>query len=132
MTRGLEAAKVSRDTEALRRGGPSAGRILALAARRADLGASSATPVATIPAALAEAPPSLGLTEQQNATLEKLRHDFVAAVGGVDQDPANPEYARRWQEAQLSSDQLFRLHFGEAAFVQMQIVALQHTGESGN
>jgi len=75
------------------------------------------------PAVIAEALPATVKTEEQAATWDKLRNDFVTAIGGENQDPASPAYRKRWAHAQSEADQRFRFQFGDTAFVQHQLQA---------
>jgi hypothetical protein len=78
-----------------------------------------------MPAAMAEAMPVTVKTEEQAADWEKVRTDFVNAIGGPSQDPANPQYRKRWVQAASEADQRFRLLFGDNAYVQHQMKAQQ-------
>lgn len=78
-----------------------------------------------MPAVMAEAMPATVKTSQQAAEWEKLRDDFLKAVGGDNQDPADPHYRRRWAAAESEADRQFRLVFGEIAFMQLKMQA-QH------
>lgn len=69
---------------------------------------------------MAEPPEDLAFTPEQTARFNKLAEEFVAAVGGNNQDPSDPAYKRRWQEAQWLSDQQFRAFFGTQVFAEMQ------------
>ena len=77
------------------------------------------------PAVLASEMPATVKTEEQAAEREKLRNDFVQAIGGENQDPASPDYRKRWVQAQSEADQRYRLLFGDNAFVQHQMKAQQ-------
>jgi len=81
-----------------------------------------------VPAVMADALPATVKTEAQVADLEKLRNDFVNAVGGANQDPADPNYLKRWEQAQAAADQRYRLLFGDNAYVAMQMKAQQAIG----
>lgn len=86
-------------------------------------GGGVVVPAAIVPPALDES----ALTNQQITEWERLQDDFVAAVGSSKQPSAtDPEYRERWQAAQLSSDQMFRLKFGTAAFLQQNAEAGRH------
>ena len=78
-----------------------------------------------MPAVMAEAMPATVKTPEQAAEWEKLRDDFLKAVGGDNQDPADPHYRRRWAAAESEADRHFRLVFGEIAFMQLKMQA-QH------
>lgn len=78
---------------------------------------------ALMPAVMAEAMPATVTTGEQASEWEKLRHDFVNAIGGASEDPAHPRYRQRWMQAQSAADQRFRLLFGDTAYVQHQMQA---------
>ncbi|MFZ4695278.1 MAG: hypothetical protein ACOYMV_09150 [Verrucomicrobiia bacterium] len=73
------------------------------------------------------------MTEAQQAALQKIQKDFVAAVGGADQNPSDPAYADRWASAMSLADQRMRSLIGWTAFNQWQIsnwaLALNPPGE---
>ncbi len=68
---------------------------------------------------------SLPLTEEQVNGISKLRNDFVDAVGGPNQDPAAPGYARRWAWAHYEFDEQLMIMLGTEMFNQLQIAAMQ-------
>lgn len=76
-----------------------------------------------MPAVMAEAMPATVQTGEQAADWEKLRGDFVNAIGGASQDPAAPQYRKRWVQAQSEADRQFRLMFGDNAYVAYQMKA---------
>lgn len=65
-------------------------------------------------------PARLQLDPQQEAALAELRADFIAELGGRNQDPADPGYAQRWNRLQPQSDQLVRGMIGVNAFMRYQ------------
>jgi len=67
----------------------------------------------------------MNFNDQSLAAIERLRQSFVEAVGGPDQDPADPDYERRWLAAQDQSDDQFRALLGEEAFVRQQMLSGQ-------
>jgi hypothetical protein len=67
----------------------------------------------------------MDFNDQSLAAIERLRQSFVEAVGGPDQDPADPDYERRWLAAQDQSDDQFRALLGEEAFVRQQMLSSQ-------
>lgn len=123
---------------------PAAGRMAAVPSRRLDPPAASDDPLpsvlrepvtsvapapepvmAPLPAAFREMPSELNLTVAQQETLANIRDAFVNEIGGPGQDPADPEYAARWNQARALSDERFRLHFGEQAFLATQYATLR-------
>ncbi len=76
-----------------------------------------------MPAVMASTPPATLRDETHLAEWEKLRNDFVQAIGGPNQDPSNPDYRQRWIEAQSQADQRFRFLYGDYAYVALQLQA---------
>ncbi len=76
-----------------------------------------------MPAAMADEMPATVQTAEQAAEWEKMRTDFVNAIGGGGGNPADPHYLQRWKQAESESDRRFRLLYGDTAFVQHQLRA---------
>jgi hypothetical protein len=72
--------------------------------------------------------PALPLTEQQSSDWQKLQQDFTDAVGGTNQNPNDSDYRARWIVAQQYSDQMFKLKFGETAFLLQSFAAARQGG----
>ena len=72
---------------------------------------------APLPAVLAEFPEAGGVTPEQQAGVNQLAEDFLEAVADPLADPTDPAYQKRWQQAQLTADQLFRLRYGDFAWM---------------
>ena len=70
-------------------------------------------------------PGTMVVNEATAASLEKMRNDFVDAVGGLGQDGNDPAYRRRWLSAQAESDDRFRVTYGTQAFLSYQAAAAQ-------
>ncbi len=68
------------------------------------------------------------LTPEQAAAVEKIREEFIEAVGGEGQDPADAGYAERWRRFLPDADQKLRLLIGWQAFRQYQM-AMPWPGE---
>lgn len=68
-------------------------------------------------------PGTIVVNEATAASLEKMRYDFVDAVGGLEQDGNDPAYRRRWLSAQAESDDRFRATYGTQAFLSYQAAA---------
>lgn len=56
-------------------------------------------------------------TDQQVAEWERLQDDFVAEIGGADQNLSDPNSLEAWESAQQRSDERFRAKFGVQAFL---------------
>jgi hypothetical protein len=85
---------------------------------------------AAIPVAFVELSPELNSSEGQPAEIDFLRQQFVELMGGADQDPASPEYRRRWDEVQRQIDEEFMAFFGQEAFNEQQVKAVRAAGEA--
>lgn len=72
---------------------------------------------APLPAVLAESPEAGSITPEQQAGADQLAEDFLEAVTDPLADPTDPAYQKRWQQAQLTADQLFRLRYGDFAWM---------------
>jgi len=90
---------------------------------------ASASPSDGDDAAAPEAPPvtmpvacqdfdlaALGLTEDQIQIVEKLRQSFLDKIGGPNQDPNDPAYLARWQQAQPGMDAALSGMLGPEAY----------------
>ncbi|GEM_PF-4940361 len=86
------------------------------------LAASHQQEQAKVPLAFVD-PGAKQLDGQQATALHQLQESFTATVGGPDQNPNDPAYARRWQETQPEADQLYRLWFGAQAAMAQQYKA---------
>ena len=78
----------------------------------------------TAPLALVDPPDGFLTTEDQLAAFDALRQQFVESMAAFAQDPAAPEYRRRWQEAQELLDDEFAALFGVEAYNQQQNAAI--------
>ena len=84
---------------------------------------AAVVPQAKFPAAFVEPDPAAPLTAAQEQTVKILQKEFIDAIGGPDQAPADPEYFRRWQTARSESDQRFKTLFGVQAFLERERLA---------
>ncbi len=76
--------------------------------------------LAKLPAVFVEPDPAAPLTEAQAETVKILQKEFIEAIGGSGQDPADPEYFQRWRTASSESDQRFKTLFGAQAFLERE------------
>jgi hypothetical protein len=77
-------------------------------------------PAPTQPLVFAEDSPSPNLSPEVVGEIASLRRQFVEEIGGYDQDPSDPEYARRWEEARQLLDEQLRTQLGEETFDTLQ------------
>jgi hypothetical protein len=78
----------------------------------------------TVPLALIKPDPSLKLTEDQQYRLQTLRDNFVAAIGGTNQNTSDPAYLKRWRQAQADADDQLRSYFGQDLYYKFQLQAI--------
>jgi hypothetical protein len=72
---------------------------------------------ATIPAVLGEGEPDVLLTAEGIDEMARLTETFVARVADGSGDPRDPQYQRRWSEAQEESDAHLRASLGGHAWL---------------
>jgi hypothetical protein len=68
---------------------------------------------------------SLALDDQQTQAIASLRQRFVDQVGGTNQDPNDPAYLARWQQAQPAADSMLRSVLGNQSYSQYQLMQLR-------
>ena len=74
---------------------------------------SAPIPLAFLP----QAPEVAAANPDLAGGLQALQQNFVNAVGGPNQDPNDPSYYQRWINAQMASDEQYRLLVGNQAFL---------------
>lgn len=82
----------------------------------------------TLPLALQPIDPTaLNLTSEQLKVINDVRQNFMDEVGGANQDPNDPAYLKRWQQAQPEADGMLRGMLGNAFYQNYQGAALQNS-----
>lgn len=66
---------------------------------------------------------ALGFTAGQKAVVQQLKQQFVKDIGGPNQNPNDPAYLKRWQQAQPQSDLMFKAMMGITAWENYQLAA---------
>jgi hypothetical protein len=84
----------------------------------------SATPKESEPARMpllfqTQALASLGLSDEQREELGELAQQFIQEIGGANQNPNDPTYLARWQQAQPKFDALIVNVIGRRALVNL-------------
>jgi hypothetical protein len=64
---------------------------------------------------------SLMLDQDQQAAIDELRQQFIAAIGGLSQNPGDPGYLARWQKAQPNADAMLRAVIGQRALMRFDM-----------
>jgi hypothetical protein len=73
----------------------------------------------------------MNLDQRQIAVINELRQKFRDDLSGAGQNPADPAYLKRWQEAQRENDDLVSGLLGGQFFLDYQIQATQ-PGRAGD
>lgn len=66
---------------------------------------------------------ALNLNESQKQLIASLRQDFIQQIGGLNQNPEDPDYLMRWQKAQPEMDDILKGMIGTSAFENYQLLA---------
>jgi len=74
-----------------------------------------------LPLVFMELPKDIQLSPEQVAKLESLRQDFMKQTGADNPNvnSSDPAYVQKWARAQASSDDQFRLWYGDSAYMAM-------------
>jgi hypothetical protein len=81
-----------------------------------------------LPLAFLDPSPGIKLDDRQVAAIDRLRQDFVDAVGGRGQDPNDPAYLPRWTRALPENDARLRFILGVEGYRQYMAQAMQEAG----
>jgi hypothetical protein len=68
---------------------------------------------------------TLELTPVQAKAADQVQQKFVQEIGGLQQNPSDPAYFQRWQDAQVVADEELRAALGDDKFNLYQIQATQ-------
>ncbi len=66
---------------------------------------------------------ALNLNSNQMQVINNIRQTFMDEIGGFNQDPNDPEYLKRWQQAQPEADSMVRGMLGNAFYQNYQLAA---------
>jgi len=94
----------------------------------ADPGKSDSQPVADAKYPVVLQPvdlTALGFNDDQMKAVEQVRLQFLDAIGGTNQDTADPNYVKRWQQAQKKMDDVARGQLGGKAYMQYELAVLR-------
>lgn len=73
---------------------------------------------------------ALGLSESQKRAVAQVQQQFVDAVGGLNQNPKDPAYLKRWQSAQQSANDQLRGILGSQAYLGYELQVYYHNFKS--
>jgi hypothetical protein len=63
---------------------------------------------------------SLKITPEQQEVLDRLQQNFLEQIGGANQDPNDPQYRQRWEEARPLIDEQLKAQLGQDFFIQYE------------
>ena len=66
--------------------------------------------------------------EEVAAAVQRLQQDFIDSTGVGVADPADPDYAQRWESAQPSTDEIFHAIAGDEAYNAASIMRVRQRG----
>jgi hypothetical protein len=61
------------------------------------------------------------LTAAEQAVIERVQQQFVADIGGLNQNPQDPAYLARWQTAQQQADDALRASLGAQFYLNSRL-----------
>lgn len=70
---------------------------------------------------------AIGLNDSQKAAIQQLQQQFVNDIGGLNQDPNDPAYLAKWQQAQFQSDGMLEYQIGYNPYVQYWLAQYQQS-----
>ena len=70
---------------------------------------------------------AIGLNDSQKAAIQRLQQQFVKDIGGLNQDPNNPAYLAKWQQAQSQSDAMLEYQIGYNLYMQYWLAQYQQS-----
>jgi hypothetical protein len=68
---------------------------------------------------------ALGLNNGQKQVIAEVRQNFLEQVGGTNQNPKDPAFLARWQQAQIEADTRLQATLGYQIYMRYQIAAYQ-------
>lgn len=71
---------------------------------------------------------ALNLSSNQLEVVNHIRQTFTEEIGGLSQDPNDPEYLKRWRQAQPEADAMLRGMLGNSFYQTYQLAAENNSG----
>jgi len=70
-------------------------------------------------------PHQMNISPDQQEVINRIQQHFLDMVGGANQDPTDPQYLQRWQQAQPLINEELKLQLGDEFFMQYETAAAQ-------
>src|SRR5271165_1242860 len=72
-------------------------------------------------------PNSMKITPDQQKVIDRLQQSFLDQIGDANQDPNDPAYRERWEQARPLIDQQLKAQLGQTFFLQYEAAAGQRS-----
>ena len=74
-------------------------------------------------------PKSMKITPDQQKIIDQLQQSFLDQIGDANQDPNDPQYRERWEQARPFIDQELKAQLGQPFFLQYEAAAGQRAAK---
>jgi hypothetical protein len=88
-------------------------------------GQSAPMVTASLPMVFLDPDPNAGLDDEKLSQWKMLRVSFIKAIGGIYQNPKDPQYRLRWDKAKTDIDGQLKVLIGEDMYLQLQMKTQQ-------
>jgi hypothetical protein len=75
-------------------------------------------------------PRSMKITPDQQKIIDQLQQSFLDQIGDANQDPNDPQYRERWEQARPLIDQELKAQLGQQFFLQYEAAAGQRPAKN--
>ena len=72
-------------------------------------------------------PKSMKITPDQQKVIDRLQQSFLDQIGDANQDPNDPAYRERWEQARPLVDQQLKAQLGQSFFLRYEAAAGQRS-----
>lgn len=91
------------------------------------------TPIVSLPLVFQKVDPKrLAISPDQQKVIDRIQQQFMDMIGGANQEPSDPQYLQRWQQAQPLIDEELEVQLGQEFFFQYQTAAAQAAAARAN
>ena len=91
------------------------------------------TPIASLPLVFQKVDPQrLAISPDQQKIIYGIQQKFTDMIGGANQDPSDPLYLQRWQQALPLINEELEVQLGQEFYIQYETAAAQAAAARGN
>ena len=69
------------------------------------------------------------ITPEQQKIIDELQQSFLDQIGDANQDPNDPQYRERWEQARPFIDQELKAQLGQTFFLQYEAATGQRSAK---